>query len=177
MIAEFVRTNDQNVLAELYSRYIELVYGVCLFYLKDRHRASDETMSIYVQLVKKLHRQEIKNFKSWLHVLTKNHCLGILRKAKRERMTLSLDPSFMHLDEALHPIEEKEREDGMEQHLENCLEQLNPIQKQVLLAFYFEGNSYLEIAQANGWDINKVRSNMQNGRRNLKNCIQLQHER
>ena len=40
-------------------------------------------MNIYQELVHKLPNHEVENFKSWLYVLAKNHCLMQLRAAKK----------------------------------------------------------------------------------------------
>ena len=48
-------------------------------YLKNSAEAEDMTMSIFEKLEPLLQKHEIKNFKSWLHTLTKNECLMKLR--------------------------------------------------------------------------------------------------
>jgi RNA polymerase sigma-70 factor (ECF subfamily) len=63
---------------------------------------------------------------------------------------------------------EKEKElNGME----NCMEQLPTEQKRAIELFYLREKCYKEIAELTGTDINKVRSFIQNGRRNLKICM------
>jgi RNA polymerase sigma-70 factor (ECF subfamily) len=52
-----------------------------------------------------------------------------------------------------------------------CLQQLVPEQKQVVELFYLQGKCYNEIAENTGIEWNKVRSFIQNGRRNLKICM------
>lgn len=134
--------------------------------------AQDAVMSIYEQLHKKLKNHEVTNFKSWLHVLTKNYCLGILRKENRNKIQ-TLDPTDMHLKESLHPIDNHTLRDyKAEDDLRHCIHQLNDKQKKVIKAFYYEDKSYKEIALLMQIDINKVRSFMQNGRRNLKICLE-----
>jgi DNA-directed RNA polymerase specialized sigma24 family protein len=47
-------------------------------------------------------------------------------------------------------------------------------QRQVIALFYMEGKCYNEISVDTGIEWNKVRSYIQNGRRNLKLCIEKQ---
>ena len=54
------------------------------------------------------------------------------------------------------------------------MEQLQPEQKRTIELFYLEGKCYKEISEQTGMDWNKVRSLIQNGRRNLKICIEEQ---
>ena len=77
-ITEYKRNGDLQVLGNLYNRYMHLVFGVCLNYLKDEEESRDAVMQIFEELVIKLRIHEVQNFKSWLHVLTRNHCLMVL---------------------------------------------------------------------------------------------------
>ena len=69
---------------------------------------------------------------------------------------------------------EKELEFG---HLDQCLAQLSQEQRQAVDLFYLQGKSYREIEAMVGWDNNTVRSYIQNGRRNLKICMEKQKKR
>jgi RNA polymerase sigma-70 factor (ECF subfamily) len=73
LIEEFSESADLGVLGELYSNYMHLVYGVCLKYLKDREEAMDAVMQIFEKLIAEIPKQKIENFRSWLHVVTKNY--------------------------------------------------------------------------------------------------------
>jgi len=58
--------------------------------------------------------------------------------------------------------------------MEYCIEQLPHEQKQAIELFYLKEKCYKEIADSTQTDINKVRSFIQNGRRNLKICMEKQ---
>lgn len=147
---------------------MELVYGVCLKYFKNREKAEDGVMSIFEELTKKLKKHQIENFRGWLSVVARNYCLMQLRK---KEITVSFDPAFMHSDEAVHPTFGEET-NGEEQALKNCIEKLPEKQKQCIHWFYFDNKSYKEIAEMTGEELGRVRSNIQNGRRNLKICME-----
>ena len=53
-----------------------------------------------------------------------------------------------------------------------CIEQLPGEQKAVIKLFYLEEKCYKEIAETTNTDVTKVRSYIQNGRRNLKICME-----
>jgi RNA polymerase sigma-70 factor (ECF subfamily) len=170
LLLEFKQSNSQDVLAKLYLRYVDLVYGVCLKYLKDGESAKDAVMNIYTELLQKLPQHEVENFKSWLYVLAKNHCLMQLRKENKMRMvefqpTVMQSEDFSHLDSVLSKEQDFKK-------LEQCLERLPRDQKQSIQLFYLENKCYNEIVKQTGMDWNKVRSLIQNGRRNLKICME-----
>lgn len=170
LLAAYQSDGDVAVLGQLYERYVELVYGVCLKYFKNEADAEDAVMAIFEQLVAKARTHEVQNFRSWLYVLAKNHCLMQLRKPQRE---FSQD-DFMHLDGVVHPEERNPEE--QEAQLRDCIEQLTAEQRQAIELFYFEDQSYQEIAQAKREDLGKIRSYIQNGRRNLRICMEKKKE-
>lgn len=170
LLVAYRRTGDQQWLASLYLRYTELVYGTSMKYLKDPEAAKDAVMNIYQELLTKLQQHEVDNFKSWLYVVTKNHCLMQLRKEKKT-MTVSLEPGVMQSEDFSHLDSVLEKEQDFKR-LELCLEKLPEAQKQAVELFYLQSKCYHEITELTGSDWNKVRSLIQNGRRNLKNCME-----
>jgi RNA polymerase sigma-70 factor (ECF subfamily) len=161
MVERYRSTPDPEVLGELYQRYMFLVYGVCLKYLKSREDSQDAVMQIYETLVHEIPRFEIRYFKSWLYGVTRNHCLMKLRKDSSDRLKLEIN----------HLMEEKE-DDDMQEHLKACMEQLKEEQRRCVELFYYRQHCYREIAAELMLDENKVKSFIQNGKRNLKICIE-----
>jgi RNA polymerase sigma factor (sigma-70 family) len=160
---------DLNVLGTLYQRYMDLMYGVCLKYLRDPETAKDAVIHIYEELITKLKLHEVANFKGWLYTLGRNYCLMQLRKEKG-KTTVEIPATFMQTEEMLHldGVLQKEKQLG---RMEHCLEQLGYEQKTCVKLFYLEGKCYNDITAETGIEWNKVRSYIQNGRRNLKLCM------
>ncbi|HYE55093.1 MAG TPA: sigma-70 family RNA polymerase sigma factor, partial [Chitinophagaceae bacterium] len=101
LVTEYQQHKQVAVLAELYQRYMELVYGVCLKYLSDGELARDAVMNIFEELVVKLQHHEVDNFRPWLYTVAKNHCLMQLRSRKNIKIT-ELGAVFVQSDENLH---------------------------------------------------------------------------
>ncbi len=160
---------NQDVLAQLYLRYTDLVYGTCLKYFKDAEKSKDAVMNIYEELLLKLQTHNIENFKSWLYVVTKNHCLMQLRKEKK-MVTVEFNQAVMQSEDFSHLDSVLEKEQDFKR-LEFCMEKLPEQQKQSIQLFYLENKCYNEIVERTGMEWNKVRSLIQNGRRNLKICL------
>lgn len=167
------KDGDLNVLALLYHRYMDLVYGVCLKYLKDPETSKDAVINIYEELIGKLKQHEVTNFKSWLYTLSRNHCLMHLRKEKGHA-TVEISDHFMQNEEMLHLDAVNQKEEQLNS-MEKCLEQLSSEQKTCVTLFYLEGKCYNDITEQTGIEWNKVRSYIQNGRRNLKLCMETAH--
>ena len=162
------------VLGELYQRYMELVYGVCLKYFKEPEAAKDSVIHIFEELVVKLKKHDVENFKGWLHQVAKNHCLMQLRTPKNLK-TVEFKAEFVQNEENVHLNGVLEKEENF-QKLEYCLGTLTAEQQQAIRLFYLEGKCYNEIAAITGQEWNYVRSCIQNGRRNLKICMDAKSE-
>ena len=167
----FKTSGDINYLSTLYQRYMELVFGVCLKYFKDAERSKDAVMDIFDELNTKLKVHEVDNFKGWLHVLARNYCLMQLR-SPRNIKTTEFNPVFMYSEQNTHLNGEALEKEENFKKLENCIGKLPNEQKQTVQLFYLESKCYNEIAEITGFDWNKVRSYIQNGKRNLKICLE-----
>lgn len=152
---------------------MELVFGVCLKYLKDTEKSKDAVMDIYEELNRKLKLHEVENFKGWLHVLARNHCLMQLR-SPRNLKTTEFNTEIMQSDQITHLENEALEKEENFRKLEDCMEQLTSEQQQSIKLFFIEKKCYNEIAEITGYEWNKVRSYIQNGKRNLKICMEEQ---
>ena len=166
----YKQSDDLTVLGELYQRYMELVYGVCLKYFKDAEAAKDGVMQIFEELVSKLKKHEVDNFRGWLHQLAKNHCLMQLRTPRNLKI-VEFKTDLMQYEENVHLNGVLEKEENFKK-LEYCIETLNNEQKESIRLFYLEEKCYNEIVEITGQEWNQVRSLIQNGRRNLKLCME-----
>lgn len=177
LLALFQRQGDKQALAVLFDRYVAFIYGLCLQYLPSPTDAEDATMAIYAELQEKLPRHDVRHFKNWLHTFTRNHCLMQLRREKNNP-TANFDPAVMQFAEDWHPLDDsRATAEDRQTALDMCLEQLGGEQKQGVRLFYYEGHSYKAIAELLGLEVGLVRSHIQNGRRNLKKCIEAQEQR
>jgi RNA polymerase sigma-70 factor (ECF subfamily) len=170
-LKKYKETGDQSILLSLYEPYMELVFGVCLKYLNNRDDAHDAVINIYEELIEKVKKYEIDYFRAWLYQLSKNHCLMILRRKKVYLQEFK--DGFMDLSDDAHPGAALLKETQL-QLMEHCIEQLNTQQKLSIQLFYLQDKCYLEIASMTEQEVGKVKSHIQNGRRNLKICMEKQ---
>ena len=163
--------NDRSSLciAILYERYSHLVMGACLKYLKNEVESQDMTMQIFEDLHSKILKHNIQFFKSWLYMVTKNDCFMFLRKKGIISSTDTLEK--YEQEDNYSELESKEIH---LQLLEKAIEKLKPEQKQCVTLFYLEEKSYQEISLELNIPLLKVKSSIQNGKRNIK--IQLEEK-
>ena len=86
-------------------------------------------------------------------------------------MTEDISAHLMESDLVLH-LEEETEVEGSLSKLEQCIEQLATEQKHCVQLFYLEQKCYKEITRLTNFDLNQVKSFIQNGKRNLKICME-----
>lgn len=170
LLKKFSKTGDMDYLAELFNRYAHLIFAVAMKYLKSRQDAEDMSIRIFEVLVKKVPEQEIANVGGWIHTVTKNECLMELRSSSRAKQREINFTEDMENDFSQHHTIDTEGEESLRK-LEDCINSLVKEQKKCLELFYKQEKCYKEIANLTGYELKKVKSYLQNGKRNLTNCM------
>jgi RNA polymerase sigma factor (sigma-70 family) len=174
LIAAYQKGGDLEVLGALYNKYMHLVFGVCFNYFKDEEQSKDAVMQIFEELVVKLKVHQVQNFKSWLHVLSRNHCLMALRKSAKNP-TVAMEDNFVENGDFVH-LDIDDTKETQLTIMEKCMETLTEEQRRSVDLFYLQEKCYKEVADITGYDMLKVKSYIQNGKRNLKICIEKNSE-
>ena len=174
IISFYKQEKETEILEVLFDRYIHLVFGVCMKYLKNTEDAKDAGMEIFENLLESLLVHEIENFAPWLHTVIRNHCLMKLRKkipeqSYKDQLSGRMEvEKFMEYEQELHLFNEKEYKLA---ELEKALEQINKSQQTCIRLFFLKNKSYTEVAELTGFSLKQVKSHLQNGKRNLKNIL------
>lgn len=140
LLAQYRESQERELVGELFGRHAELIFLVCMKYLKDSEEAKDASMGVFEKLLSDLHRYEVRNFKFWLHTVSKNHCLALLEKRRR------LPTESLQRPEQVHSLVESEQETalwkelekrpGALEHLDAAIGALNPEQRDCIRLFY-----------------------------------------
>jgi RNA polymerase sigma-70 factor (ECF subfamily) len=100
----------------------------------------------------------------------------MLLRSEKKRNSESLSEnhlSFMESEAARHHTSEDKLEKETElEKLESCIAQLKEEQKLCVKLFYLQQKSYKQIEEQTKLELKKVKSFIQNGKRNLKICME-----
>ena len=175
LVAEYKGLNNSEIVGILFERHTVMVFGICMKYLRNEDEAGDAVMLIFEKLLEDLKKHEVENFKSWLHSVARNHCLMHIRSNKsklaKHKEYEKDAPVLMEYAFGMHPEIGKDKEILLTQ-LEECIKKLNEQQKISVELFFLQEKSYSEVSVATGYSLNEVKSFIQNGKRNLSNCMQ-----
>lgn len=178
LIERYKYSYDNAYIGELYQRYSHMLFGLCLKYLKDEEKAKDLVMEVFEKVLNDLKRHRVENFRTWIYSVTKNQCLMLLRKEKRQEskrediLYASKEIVELGLPEHLNGESQEEQD----RKLMQAIDTLKTEQQECIKLFYFEKKSYEEIEEQTGYSYKQVKSFLQNGKRNLKNQLSKQNE-
>lgn len=171
LLERYRDTGDSEYFGTLYNKYIPLVYGLCLKYLQNEDQSQDAVMEIFENLLPKISSYEIKVFKTWLYSVVRNHCFYLLKENKKE-IVVDFDSNIMESDTISTLLENDDTEKEHEDALNYCMAKLSEPQRISIDKFFYEEMSYADIVEHTGYDLKSVKSYIQNGKRNLKLCIE-----
>lgn len=163
IIEQISKQNKAQYVAILYDKYLHLITSLSYKYLNNPIETEDAVMEIYEILYNDILKHPINNFPAWLFSVVKNHCL------KRNKSKYDYDNT---IDDKID-VNNSDMEEGNKNNynINKAVNELIPVQKQCIKLFYYEGKSYEDIANETGFTIKKVKSYLQNGKRNLKNIL------
>lgn len=162
IILEYQQTKNKRLLAPLFKKYNEKLFGIAFYYLSEREQSMDTVMETYEVVLKNIDHKEITYYKGWLMSICRNICLKKIRDGKKFSELTEVADTFVENDE-----DSVYNNDTIEKVLE-LIPKLKINQKNCVEAFYLQSKSYEEISETYNLSFKEVKSNIQNGKRNLK---------
>lgn len=171
---EYYTSGNKDLVGDLFEKHVKTVFGVCLFYFRDKDLAKDMVMQIFEKLITDLRKTEVKNFKAWLSFVVRNHCISEIRKNKNKHFVPEtyLDFEMKETNFETEVAVDAVNDELMLENMKACLSLLKDNQRKCVELFYLKALSYHEISSATKLTLNEVKSNIQNGKRNLKLMIE-----
>ncbi|WP_290791877.1 RNA polymerase sigma factor [Flavihumibacter sp. UBA7668] len=168
LLRNFYQDRNKDWLGILLQRYTLLLLGVCMKYLKNEDAARDAVQQIFLKAITELEKYQVEYVKSWLYMIAKNHCLMQFRDKNRLMVELSENQGGVEDLDGQIALQEK---DQLLDWMHDSIKNLNQEQQQCVTLFYLEKKSYQEVADQTGFTMLQVKSNIQNGKRNLRLMI------
>ena len=148
--------HTDSCVSEIISKHADLVFRLCMVYLKNKADAEDAFQDIFIKLFEKNPRfNDEEHIKAWLIKSTTNHCKNMLG-SYWNKIRVSID-------DVVIPIEDKKDVD-----LVNYVTKLPFKYKTVIYLYYYEGYNTLEISKLLNIKEATVRTQLKRGREILK---------
>ena len=166
LLNRFYSDHNNEWLGILLPRYTLLLFGVCMKYLKNEEDAKDCVQHIFLKAINELHKYKVEYFKSWIYMIAKNHCLMKLRD--KGKYSVEITEKMAAKPDTAEDKNQLLEKDNTLSEMQTALTQLNHEQQLCITLFYLQKRAYTEIAAETGYSMMQVKSNIQNGKRNLK---------
>ncbi len=151
---------DNNYIKKIIEKHSDMVYRICLMYLKNCLDAEDAYQEIFIKIMEKAPKFENDNHqKAWIIKITNNHCKNILRKRNFFQM-LTYD------DNINIPVT-----NNNDNEILRIIYTLPLNYRNVIYLYYYEGYSTKEIAKMLHIPDATIRTWLKRARESLKILI------
>lgn len=147
-------------------RWTPPVYRFAWRMLRNEQDAHDAAQDTIVKVLRKLHLfEDGRNFGTWVMSIARNTCIDLYRKRRR---TAWEEPGEI-VDAAPSPLQEAARAERAEM-LQQALDTVPPLYREVLVLYHFEHLKYAEIAEMLDIPMGTVMNRIFRARRKLRDA-------
>jgi len=166
-LVQRAQTGDRWAFGELVNRFESSVFAVALRRLRNRTEAAELAQDVFVQAYRKLSQlREPERFAGWLKRITVRMAIN---RAVRRPPEVAQDPSILGARNGSSgtPLESLLVGERAEQ-LRNGLNRLRDLDRKTLLAFYFEGQSLIEMSDRFSSPVGTIKRRLHTARNRLR---------
>ncbi len=161
------REGDRAAFSLLVEQFERTVYAICLRRLGNPSEALELTQEVFLHVLRRIGQlREPERFAGWLRQVTIR--MAINRATRRIALpsveTDVLESATGYLDNPLDSLISRERAE----RLWAGIERLKPLDREVLVAFYIQGQSLVEIAEEFDAPIGTIKRRLHTARKRLK---------
>ena len=150
--------------AFLVDKYRESVFSFAYAKLRNFDDAEDVTQEVFLKAYEKLHTlKRWENFAIWLHTITNNLCINLLKSSARRSEHVTANQNISVIEEA-----ESRNEDSRLELLDRALDNLPEIYRQVLTLYYLGDMNSEEISRFLGISPSAIRQRLSRARSELR---------
>ncbi len=169
-----VLKGDQQIFAELVSRYRNYVFTLVLRFTENREDAEEVSQDVFVKTYRSLadFRGDSK-FSTWLYTIARTTCITFLRKKKLETTSIDNEKTLLQLENKessfnANVIEQKSRAAMVNE----AIKLLSPDDAQIITLFYKAEQSLEEIGNILGMEPNTIKVKLHRARQRLKDKME-----
>jgi RNA polymerase sigma factor (sigma-70 family) len=169
-IIRHVLKGDQQVFAELVSRYQNYVFTLVMRFTENREDAEEVSQDVFVKAYRSLadFRGDSK-FSTWLYTIARTSSITFLRKKKLETVSIDNEKTAVQLENressfSANVIEQKSRI----QMVNEAIQLLSVDDAQIITLFYKAEQSLEEMGKILGMEPNTVKVKLHRARQRLK---------
>ncbi len=157
---------------EIVSTHSARVYRLAYRLTGNQHDAEDLTQEVFVRVFRSLSTYTPGTFEGWLHRITTNLFLDMVRRRQRIRFDALGDDAAERLPSREPSPAQAFNDTHFDADIQQALDTLAPEFRAAVVLCDIEGLSYEEIAATLGVKLGTVRSRIHRGRSHLRSALQ-----
>lgn len=167
VLVERAREGDRQAFGELAEQFESVVFAIVLRRLRNRSEAREVTQEVFLRAMRKLPQlREPERFPGWLRQIAVR--MSINRAVRRPNEASCAPETFNGLSsDTSEPLEGILRNEQAVE-LRESLDRLRDMDRQTLMAFYFEGLSLKEMSDESGSPIGTIKRRLHTARNRLR---------
>jgi RNA polymerase sigma-70 factor, ECF subfamily len=167
-VADWTPPTWEEVVRDHSARVYRLAYRLT----GNQHDAEDLTQEVFVRVFRSLSSYTPGTFEGWLHRITTNLFLDMVRRRQRVRFDPLADDAAERLPGRDPAPDAQVHDRGFEADVQAALDSLPPEFRAAVVLCDIEGLSYEEIAATLGIKLGTVRSRIHRGRAQLRAALE-----
>jgi len=174
------RQGDLDAFNRLVLAYQDIVFAQAYRLMGEMEGAEDATQDAFISAFRSLKSYRGGSFRAWLLRIVTNACYDELRRRKR-RPTTPLEPVDAEEEEIESPRwladpgespEDQAERAELDRAIQNCLQDLPPDFRTVVVLVDVQGFDYIEAAEVIRTPVGTVKSRLSRARIRLRDCLQ-----
>lgn len=168
---EEVAGGDRRALRRVYDATSAKLFGICLRIVRDRQVAEDVLQEVYVKVWHRAGRFDATRASpiTWLSVLARNSAIDWSRSVDRRREVDDDGLEAMADDGVPADLALEQQQEMATVH--RCLDALEGPAKSAIRAAFFDGLTYVQLAEAQDVPLGTMKSWIRRGLERMRKCI------
>lgn len=166
-LVTLAKSGDREAFGELVKHFESTIFAIVMRRLQNRSEAKEVTQDVFIQAMRKLEQlREPERFAGWIKQIAVRMSINkAIRRPPVSQSSAEVIPGVADSGES--PLEELLRSERAFQ-LNQGLTRLRQLDRETLVAFYFEGNSLKQMSDSFQSPIGTIKRRLHTARNRLK---------
>ena len=166
-LVQRAQRGDREAFGQLVIEFEPTVFAMTLRRLRNRSEAREVTQEVFLRAMRKIDQlREPERFVGWLKRIAIR--LSINRAVRRPRETMTSPDTFASVSSSPDVPLESVLENERARQVRGGLDRLRPLDRDTLIAFYFQGQSLKEMSAQSGSPIGTIKRRLHTARNRLR---------
>lgn len=167
-----IKAGNSKAFSVLVDRYKNLVFTLALKMLENREEAEEVAQDVFIKVFNYIGTfNGDSKISTWIYKITYNTCLDYIKKLKKARHQVSINEITVNQLGSVDALFDQLDKEDRKTVVAECLQQLSPDENFLMVLFYFEEKSLLEISKIVHLKVNHLKVKLFRIRKKLASLL------